>query len=69
MSGNFESMVAEMVRWNTTPELTERTPAGEAPETILEDEDEVDSEDETSSWPSSRRSDSIGQKKGRPGAT
>jgi hypothetical protein len=67
MSGNFESMVNEMVRWNTTPEVIERTPAAEAPETILEDEDELDSEDTTSSWPSGR-SDSMGEKKGRPRA-
>jgi hypothetical protein len=64
MSGSFESMVNEMVRWNTKPEGMERTPTAEAPETILEDEDELDSEDEITPWPSSGRSDSSGQKKG-----
>jgi hypothetical protein len=68
MSSNFESMVNEMVRWNTTPELMERTPAAEVPETVLEDADELDLEVETSPWPSGR-SDCAGQKKGRPGAT
>jgi hypothetical protein len=65
MSSNFESMVNEMVRWTTTPEVGARTPVAEAPETILEDEDELDSEDEISSWPGSGHSDSAGQTKGR----
>jgi hypothetical protein len=69
MSSNFESMVNEMVRWNTTPEVTERTPVAEVPETVLDDEDELDSEEEIAPWPSSGRADSIGPKKGRPGAT
>jgi hypothetical protein len=69
MGSNFESMVKEMARWHTTPEASERMPAGEPPETVEEDEAELDSEDEMSPWPSSGRPDSTAQKKGRPGAT
>jgi hypothetical protein len=67
MRSNFESMVNEMLLWNTTPEVMEMTPAAEVPETVLEDADELDLEVEISPWPSGR-SDSAGQKKGRPGA-
>jgi hypothetical protein len=69
MGGNFESMVNEMVRWNTTPEIMERTPAAEAPETILDDGDEFDPEDEITPWPCSGRSDSTGEKNDRPRVT
>jgi hypothetical protein len=69
MSGNFESMVNEMARWNTTAEVMERTPAAEEPETVQDDEDELDAEVEITPWPSSGRSGSTGQKRGRPGAT
>jgi hypothetical protein len=65
MSGNFESMVNEMVRWNATPEV-KVTPADETSESENEnedeDEDEDDLEDETSPWPSSGRSGSTGPK-------
>lgn len=65
--GTFESMINEMVRWNATPAVKERTPAAEAPETVLEDEDddddELDSEDGISAWPSSGGSNSVNQKK------
>jgi hypothetical protein len=66
MSGPFESMVNEMARWNTKPEVTETAPAAEAPESeLMEDVDELDSEEELAPWPSSSRSDPMWRKKVR----